>query len=84
MLSVSGVSQSCITQCAKYVVSPVSHVGSVVLALLSILYRRPPQGRIRGGGGGLRGQDPPFWGTPKFHKEGKTWHACARICLFST
>ena len=26
------------------------------------------QGRIQGGPGG---QDPPFWGTPKLHKEGK-------------
>ena len=23
------------------------------------------------GGGGPGGQDPPFWGTPKLHKEGK-------------
>ena len=30
------------------------------------------QGRIQeGGGGGPGGQDPPFWGTPKLHKEGK-------------
>ena len=28
------------------------------------------QGRIQGGGG-PGGQDPPFWGTPKLHKEGK-------------
>ena len=35
----------------------------------------------RGGsrGGGPGGQDPPpFWGTPKLHKEGKNGAACAR------
>ena len=29
-----------------------------------------------GGGGSPGGQDPPFWGTPKLHKEGKK--CCAR------
>ena len=32
-----------------------------------------------GGRGGPGGQDPPpFWGTPKLHKEGKKRRACAR------
>ena len=29
------------------------------------------QGRIQGGGGVLGVRNPPFWGTPKLHKEGK-------------
>ena len=42
------------------------------------------QGRIQGGGG-PGGQDPPFWGTPKFHKEGKNVaHVRAKSLLFST
>ena len=32
------------------------------------------QGRIQGGGG----QDPPFWGTPKLHKEGEKRRGCTR------
>ena len=44
----------------------------------------PLYSRIRGGsrGGGVltpRTPPPPFWGTPKFHKEVKTSRACARI-----
>ena len=35
---------------------------------------------MRGGGGGsTRGQDPPLWGTPKLHKEGKTSRASVRM-----
>ena len=33
------------------------------------------------GGGGPGGQDPPFWGTPKLHKEGKNG---AKTPRFST
>ena len=29
------------------------------------------QGRIQGGGPGGQDSPPPFWGTPKLHKEGK-------------
>ena len=39
--------------------------------------RRRIQGRIQGGGG-PGGQDPPFWGTPKLHKEGKKRRAHVR------
>ena len=36
------------------------------------------QGRIQGGGGpGGKDPPPPFWGTPKLHKEGKKRRACA-------
>ena len=61
---------------------PISSLTKLVLNSncvinISILIR----GGSRGGGGDPRGQDPlpPFWGTPKLHKEGKTLHACAPI-----
>ena len=37
------------------------------------------QGRIQKGGGGPEGQAPPFWGTSKLPKEGKTLHVCIRM-----
>ena len=33
--------------------------------------KRSNQGRIQGGGSWGSGPPPPFWGTPKLHKEGK-------------
>ena len=36
-------------------------------------------------GGGLGGQDPPFWGTPKLHKVGKKMlRACTKATHFSS
>ena len=34
------------------------------------------------GGGGLGCHDPPFWGTPKLHKEGTK--NVVRVCLNTT
>ena len=34
---------------------------------------------VCGGGGGLRGQDPLFWGTPKLRKVGKILHVCTQM-----
>ena len=41
------------------------------------------RGRSRGGGGGSWGSGPPFWGTPKLHKEGKKCcaHACENVAF---
>ena len=38
---------------------------------LFFIYSLSRGGSTRGGGEGPGGQDPPFWGTPKLHKEGK-------------
>ena len=57
---------------------------------LSVLQRRfgtSPTGADPGGGGGLGDRTPPpFWGTPKLHKEVKKYvmRVCAKTPHFRT
>ena len=43
------------------------------------------QGRIQGGGGlGVGTPPPPFWGTPKLHKEGKNVARKRRVLVLNS
>ena len=44
----------------------------------ALIFVHCPSAGADPGGGGPGGQDPPFWVTPKLHKEGKKRCAHAR------
>ena len=46
----------------------------------SSVFKAQPAGADPGGPGGQDTPPPPFWGTPKLHKEGKKRCAHARVC----
>ena len=61
----------------------VGHYTQVDHCLLFMFVETTYQGRIQGGGV-LGVRNPPFWGTPKLQKEGKTSRVRGNAERFST